>query len=160
MKFDWLIVGAGITGATFAERIASQRGESVLIVDQRDHIAGNAWDEYNEHGILEHKYGPHIFHTNSKEVWDYLSQFTEWRPYFHKVLASIDGGVTYNPQIVESPASTGIVTCATSVLTFTGTQNASFNLYPIKADFIKIQVAGVGGTPSGTVTIQGVSSWV
>ena len=91
MKFDWLIVGAGITGATFAERIASQRGESVLIVDQRDHIAGNAWDEYNEHGILEHKYGPHIFHTNSKEVWDYLSQFTEWRPYFHKVLASIDG---------------------------------------------------------------------
>ena len=91
MKFDWLIVGAGLTGTTFAERIASQRGESVLIIDQRDHIAGNAWDEYNKHGILEHKYGPHIFHTNSKEVWDYLSQFTEWRPYFHKVLASIDG---------------------------------------------------------------------
>jgi UDP-galactopyranose mutase len=60
-------------------------------VDQRDHIAGNAWDEYNSHGILEHKYGPHIFHTNSKEVWDYLSQFTTWRPYFHKVLAAIDG---------------------------------------------------------------------
>jgi UDP-galactopyranose mutase len=91
MKFDWLIVGAGLTGATFAERIASQRGESVLVIDQRDHIGGNAWDEYNEHGILEHKYGPHIFHTNSKEVWEYLSQFTEWRPYFHKVLASIDG---------------------------------------------------------------------
>ena len=91
MKFDWLIVGAGLTGATFAERLASQRGESVLIIDQRDHIAGNAWDEYNEHGILEHKYGPHIFHTNSKDVWSYLSQFTEWRPYFHKVLGSIDG---------------------------------------------------------------------
>lgn len=91
MKIDWLIVGAGLTGATFAERIASQRGESVLIIDQRDHIAGNAWDEYNASGILEHKYGPHIFHTNSKQVWDYLSQFTQWRPYFHKVLGSIDG---------------------------------------------------------------------
>lgn len=91
MKVDWLIVGAGLTGSTFAERIASQRNETVLIVDQRDHIAGNAWDEFNEHGILEHKYGPHIFHTNSKEVWDYLSKFTKWRPYFHKVLGSIDG---------------------------------------------------------------------
>lgn len=91
MKFKWLIVGAGLTGATFAERIATQRGESVLIVDQRNHIAGNAWDEYNEHGILEHKYGPHIFHTNSEDVWNYLSGFTEWTPYFHKVLCSIDG---------------------------------------------------------------------
>jgi UDP-galactopyranose mutase len=91
MKIDWLIVGAGLTGATFAERIASQRGESVLVIDQRDHIAGNAWDEYNEHGILEHKYGPHIFHTNSKDVWNYLSNFTQWRPYFHRVLGSIDG---------------------------------------------------------------------
>ena len=91
MKVDWLIVGAGLTGATFAERIATQRGETVLIVDQRDHIAGNAWDEYNESGILEHKYGPHIFHTNSKSVWDYLSNFTQWRPYFHKVLGSVDG---------------------------------------------------------------------
>lgn len=91
MKTDWLIVGAGLTGATFAERIASQRGESVLIVDQRDHIGGNTWDEYNAHGILEHKYGPHIFHTNSAEVWTYLSRFTEWRPYSHKVLAQIDG---------------------------------------------------------------------
>ena len=91
MKVDWLIIGAGFTGATMAERIASQRGETVLIVDQRDHIAGNAWDEYNAHGILEHKYGPHIFHTNSKNVWDYLSEFTQWRPYFHKVLASVEG---------------------------------------------------------------------
>ena len=91
MKVDWLIVGAGLTGATFAERIASQRCETVLIVDQRDHIAGNAWDEFNEQGILEHKYGPHIFHTNSKRVWDYLSRSTQWQPYFHKVLGSIDG---------------------------------------------------------------------
>jgi len=91
MKVDWLIIGAGLSGATMAERIASQRGETVLIVEQRDHIAGNAWDEYNAHGILEHKYGPHIFHTNSKNVWDYLSQFTQWRPYFHKVLAFVEG---------------------------------------------------------------------
>lgn len=91
MKVDWLIIGAGLTGTTMAERIASQCGETVLLVEQRDHIAGNAWDEYNEHGILEHKYGPHIFHTNSKDVWNYLSQFTRWRPYFHRVLASIDG---------------------------------------------------------------------
>ena len=91
MNVDWLIVGAGLSGATLAERIASQRGESVLIVEKRDHIAGNAYDEYNEFGILEHKYGPHIFHTNSTDIWQYLSQFTEWRPYFHKVLASIDG---------------------------------------------------------------------
>jgi len=91
MQVDWLIVGAGLTGATLAERIASQRNEKVLVVEQRNHIAGNAYDEYNEHGILEHKYGPHIFHTNSKNVWDYLSRFTQWRPYFHRVLASIDG---------------------------------------------------------------------
>ncbi len=91
MKVDWLVVGAGLTGATFAERIANLRGETVLLVDQRDHIGGNAWDEYNEQGILEHKYGPHIFHTNSNDVWNYLSNFTQWRAYFHKVLGSIDG---------------------------------------------------------------------
>lgn len=91
MKVDWLVVGAGLTGATFAERIARVRNERVLVIDQRDHIGGNTWDEYNEHGILEHKYGPHIFHTNSAKVWNYLSNFTAWRPYFHKVLASVDG---------------------------------------------------------------------
>lgn len=91
MQVDWLVVGAGLTGATMAERIAAERGETVLVVDQRDHIAGNAWDEYNEHGILEHKYGPHIFHTNSRDVWEYLSRFTRWRPYFHSVLGSVDG---------------------------------------------------------------------
>jgi len=91
MQVDWLIVGAGLTGATMAERIATERGESVLIVDQRDHVAGNAWDEYNEYGVLEHKYGPHIFHTNSKDVWAYLSRFTKWRPYFHTVLGSVEG---------------------------------------------------------------------
>lgn len=91
MNVDWLIVGAGYTGATLAERIASQLNQKVLLVDRRDHIGGNAYDYYNESGVLCHRYGPHIFHTNSKKVWDYLSAFTEWRPYYHHVLAQIDG---------------------------------------------------------------------
>src|SRR3954468_5961997 len=88
--YDWLVVGAGFAGAVLAERIASQRNETVLLIDQRDHVGGNAFDEVNEHGILIHKYGPHIFHTNSDAVLDYLSQFTTWRPYEHRVLASVD----------------------------------------------------------------------
>jgi len=91
MRTDWLIIGAGLTGATLAERIASQRREKVLVVDQRNHVGGNAYDEYNEHGLLTHKYGPHIFHTNNCEVFSYLSRFTEWRPYQHKVLGMIEG---------------------------------------------------------------------
>lgn len=89
--FDYLIVGAGFAGSVIAERLASQAGKKVLILDKRDHIGGNAYDYYNEDGILIHKYGPHIFHTNSKEVFEYLGQFTQWRPYEHKVLASVDG---------------------------------------------------------------------
>ena len=89
--YDWIVIGAGFTGATLAERIATQLGKKVLIVDRRDHVGGNAYDFRNEHGILIHRYGPHIFHTNSKRVWDYLSQFTEWRPYYHRVLAYVDG---------------------------------------------------------------------
>ena len=91
MKFDWLIVGAGYSACVLAERIASQLGQRVLIIERRDHIGGNAYDYFNEHGILVHKYGPHIFHTKSKKVWDYLSQFTEWRLYFHHVLGVVDG---------------------------------------------------------------------
>ncbi|MCS7194988.1 MAG: UDP-galactopyranose mutase, partial [Meiothermus sp.] len=91
MKVDWLVVGAGFTGAVLAERIASQLDQKVLVVDRRDHIGGNAYDYYDEHGVLVHKYGPHIFHTNSRKVWNYLSQFTEWRPYYHRVLASVEG---------------------------------------------------------------------
>jgi len=91
MKYDYLIVGAGFAGSVMAERLASQRNKKVLIVEKRNHIGGNAYDEYNEHGILIHKYGPHIFHTNSKKVFDYLSQFTEWIPYEHKVLAKLNG---------------------------------------------------------------------
>jgi UDP-galactopyranose mutase len=90
-KFDYLIVGAGFAGSVLAERLASQDNKKVLIVDVRPHIGGNAYDYYNEDGILIHKYGPHIFHTNSKEVFDYLSGFTRWRPYQHRVLACVDG---------------------------------------------------------------------
>ncbi|MEZ5672577.1 MAG: NAD(P)-binding protein [Thiotrichaceae bacterium] len=91
MKVDWLIVGAGFSGAVLAERIATQLGQKVLIVEQRAHIGGNAYDFYDEHGILVHLYGPHIFHTNAKPVWDYLSQFTEWYAYYHQVLGVVDG---------------------------------------------------------------------
>src|SRR6187401_3781059 len=89
--FDYLIVGAGFAGAVLAERLANQSGKKVLLVDKRNHIGGNTFDYYNKDGILVHKYGPHIFHTNSKEVFEYLSQFTPWRQYEHKVLASVDG---------------------------------------------------------------------
>src|SRR5579875_754039 len=89
--FDYLIVGAGFAGAVIAERLASGLGKGVLVVDKRPHIAGNAYDYYNEDGILVHLYGPHIFHTQSEKVFNYLSQFTEWRPYEHRVLASVDG---------------------------------------------------------------------
>jgi UDP-galactopyranose mutase len=89
--FDYLIVGAGFAGSVLAERLATHANKKILIIDKRDHIAGNAYDYHNNDGILIHKYGPHIFHTNSKEVFEYLSQFTPWRPYEHKVLASVDG---------------------------------------------------------------------
>ena len=89
--YDYLIAGAGFAGSVMAERLASQQNKKVLIVEKRNHFGGNAYDEYDEHGILVHKYGPHIFHTNSKEVFDYLSQFTEWRFYEHKVLANLNG---------------------------------------------------------------------
>jgi len=89
--FDYLVVGAGFAGAVIAERLARTCDKTVLLVDKRSHIGGNAYDHYNEDGLVVHKYGPHIFHTNSREVFDYLSQFTEWRPYEHHVLASVDG---------------------------------------------------------------------
>ena len=89
--YDYLIVGAGFAGSVMAERLASQLDKRVLVVEKRNHIGGNAYDEYDEHGILIHRYGPHIFHTNSKKVFDYLSQFTEWKAYEHKVLASLNG---------------------------------------------------------------------
>ena len=89
--FDYLIVGAGFAGSVLAERLARGLGQRVLIVDKRPHIGGNAYDRYDDAGILIHPYGPHIFHTNSAEIFEYLSQFTEWRPYQHRVLASVEG---------------------------------------------------------------------
>lgn len=91
MKYDWLIVGAGFAGCVLAERLASQMNMRVLLIDKRGHVGGNAYDEFDVHGILIHKYGPHLFHTNDTRVWEYLSQFTEWRPYEHTVLAAIEG---------------------------------------------------------------------
>src|ERR1700712_2418875 len=91
VMFDYVIIGAGFAGSVMAERLASKANKKVLIIDKRNHIGGNTFDYYDEAGILVHKYGPHIFHTNSRDVYDYLSQFTEWRPYEHRVLASVDG---------------------------------------------------------------------
>ena len=88
-RYDYLIVGAGFAGSVVAERLASQHGARILLIDRRPHVGGNAYDEPNEAGVLYHKYGPHIFHTNSDAVVDYLSQFTEWRPYEHRVLATV-----------------------------------------------------------------------
>lgn len=86
--FDWLVVGAGFAGSVLAERLAS-RGDRVLVIDRRDHIGGNAYDHLDEAGVLIHRYGPHIFHTNSEAVFAHLSRFTAWRPYEHRVLAEV-----------------------------------------------------------------------
>ena len=85
------MVGAGFAGAIMAERLATQANARVLVIDRRPHIAGNAFDERDEHGTLIHRYGPHIFHTNAEKVWQYLSKFTDWRPYEHRVLADVEG---------------------------------------------------------------------
>jgi UDP-galactopyranose mutase len=91
MSYDAIVVGAGFAGSIMAERLASQRGLDVLVIDRREHVAGNAFDEYNEHGVLVPRFGGHLFHTNADKVVDYLSQFTEWRPYEHRVRAVING---------------------------------------------------------------------
>jgi UDP-galactopyranose mutase len=91
VSYDVMVVGAGFAGSVMAERLATQLGKRVLVVDRRPHIAGNAYDRLDEAGLLIHQYGPHIFHTNSADIFDYLSQFTEWRPYEHRVLAKVDG---------------------------------------------------------------------
>ena len=86
-----LVVGAGFAGATVGRELA-EAGHVVTVIDKRDHVAGNAYDFVNEHGIRVHKYGPHLFHTNNEEVWNYLSRFTEWLPYQHKVKAQLADG--------------------------------------------------------------------
>lgn len=105
MKVDWLIVGAGFTGATVAERLATELNQKVLVIDRRFHIGGNAYDYFDAAGLMVHKYGPHIFHTYSKTVWDYLSRFTEWRPYYHHVLAVVEGKKVPLPFNLNSLAS-------------------------------------------------------
>jgi UDP-galactopyranose mutase len=95
--FDYLIVGAGFAGSVMAERLAAGLGKKVLLVEKRSHIGGNAYDHYDDYGILVHRYGPHIFHTNSADIFRYLSRFTDWRPYEHRVLASVDGQLVPMP---------------------------------------------------------------
>ncbi|MDL2271042.1 UDP-galactopyranose mutase [Methanobrevibacter sp. OttesenSCG-928-I08] len=102
MKYKYLIVGAGLSGLTIANKIASELNEEVLIIEKRSHIGGNVYDSYNKDGILIQNYGPHIFHTNEKEVYDYLSQFTEWIPYEHKVLSSVDNKLVPMPICIDT----------------------------------------------------------
>ena len=89
--FDAVIIGAGFAGAVLAERLATQQNKKILLVEKRQHIGGNCYDYRDKNGIIVHKYGPHLFHSNSRQVWDYLSKFTEWDIYQHHVLACIDG---------------------------------------------------------------------
>ncbi|WP_434676797.1 UDP-galactopyranose mutase [Pseudomonas sp. R1-18] len=89
--YDFLIVGAGFAGSVLAERLAAGLGKKVLMIDRREHIGGNAYDHLDSAGVLVHRYGPHIFHTNAERIFDYLSRFTEWRSYEHRVLARVDG---------------------------------------------------------------------
>lgn len=100
--FDYLIVGAGFAGSVLAERLAAGSNKKVLIVDRRSHIGGNAYDCYDQHGILIHRYGPHIFHTNSAEIFDYLGRFTEWRQYQHRVRACVDGRLVPIPINIDT----------------------------------------------------------
>ena len=100
--YDYLVVGAGFAGAVMAERLAADGGKRVLIIDRRPHVGGNAYDVKDAAGILIHQYGPHIFHTNSEDVAAYLSQFTKWRPYEHRVLASVKRGLLVPMPITRS----------------------------------------------------------
>jgi UDP-galactopyranose mutase len=100
--FDYIIVGSGLVGSIMAERIATQLNKKVLIIEKRNHIGGNAYDFYNKDGLLVHKYGPHVIHTCLEEVWEYLSNFTDWNIYQHKVLGFIDGNFIPVPFNINS----------------------------------------------------------
>lgn len=102
MKYKYVVVGAGLAGLTLAERIANELNEKVLVIEKRNHIGGNIYDSYNEDGILIHNYGPHIFHTNDKEVYTYLSKFTKWNDFWHRVLTYVDGNLIPMPITVET----------------------------------------------------------
>ena len=95
--YDTLVVGAGYAGSIMARELATRAGHRVLVIDRRGHIAGNAYDYEDEHGVLVHAYGPHIFHTTSEKVVQYLSAFTGWRRYEHRVLARVDGQLVPMP---------------------------------------------------------------
>jgi UDP-galactopyranose mutase len=127
MRTRWLVVGAGLSGATLAERIARGLDDPVHVVDRRDHIAGNAFDGTNEHGVMVHHYGAHIFHTGSSTVWRYLSRFTDWREYRHRVLAEVQGAQ------VPLPFSFDSIDCLFS---------------PTEAELIKHEL--LGAYPQGT----------
>lgn len=101
MSYDYLIVGAGFAGSVMARQLADA-GKRVLIIDKRDHIGGNAYDYTNDHGVRLHKYGPHIFHTNSDRVFNYLSRFTDWRPYEHRVLSAVRGALLPFPINIDT----------------------------------------------------------
>lgn len=102
MHYKYVVVGAGLAGLTVAERIAAEKNEKVLVVEKRGHIGGNIYDSYNEDGILIHNYGPHIFHTNDKEVYEYLSRFTRWNDFWHRVLTQVDGNLIPMPITLET----------------------------------------------------------
>lgn len=118
-KFDYLIVGAGFSGLTMAERLTTQTGATCLVVDRRNHIGGNAYDRYDDHGILVHTYGPHYFRTNSPRIREYLSQFTEWHPVEYKILAWTHGAYWPFPinlntfeQLIGRPSTSGEMAAA------------------------------------------------
>ncbi len=90
-RYDSIVIGSGFAGATVARELAENKGQKVLVIDSRNHIGGNCYDVKDEYGILIHQYGPHIFHTNSKKVYDYLSRFTDWYEYRHEVVGKING---------------------------------------------------------------------
>lgn len=102
MKVDALVIGAGYAGAVTARELAERGGKRVLVLERRDHIGGNAYDCKDDSGILIHKYGPHIFHTNDKRVYDYLSRFTVWLDYQHRVVANVHGQLMPVPFNLDS----------------------------------------------------------
>ena len=89
--YDSIVIGCGFAGATAARELAEKKGHKVLVIDKRNHVGGNCYDRKDEYGIMIHQYGPHIFHTNSKKVYDYLSRFTKWYDYRHEVVGNIYG---------------------------------------------------------------------
>ena len=102
MNFDYIVVGAGFAGATIAERVANELNKKVLVIDKRDNIGGNMYDYIDENGILIHKYGPHLFHTNLENVYNYLKGFGEWFFYEHRVLGKVNGKIVPIPFNITS----------------------------------------------------------